>query len=172
MPIIYKMDPRQTPIGHHGLRLSRGEAIRSRMLVISLQNLFGIIFDHRSEGFALTGYVVPGCVEDGAWMLWGNSSVVVAVVLALSFLDIFSKKSSFLVIFHEKLTFGTFIFKNNVSQKQIFAEGRPSPSFSAFIFEKICIFYENSSFLDKNCISCQKLSFLVENSFFVVVILM
>ena len=29
---------------------------------------------HRSEGFALTGYVVPGCVEDGAWMLWGLSA--------------------------------------------------------------------------------------------------
>ena len=44
---------------------------------------------YRSEEFALTGYVVPGCVEDGTWMLWGNSSVVdvavvAAVVLALS----------------------------------------------------------------------------------------
>ena len=29
------------------------------------------------------GYVVPGCVEDGTWMLWENSSAVaVAVVLA------------------------------------------------------------------------------------------
>ena len=36
---------------------------------------------HRSEGFALTGYDIPGCVEDGAWMLWENSSVVVAVVV-------------------------------------------------------------------------------------------
>ena len=33
---------------------------------------------YRSEGFALTGYDIPGCVEDGAWMLWGNSSVVAA----------------------------------------------------------------------------------------------
>ena len=42
---------------------------------------------HRSEGFALTGYVVPGCVEYGAWMLWGNSYVVAAAaVLARSFL--------------------------------------------------------------------------------------
>ena len=57
---------------------------------------------YRSEGFALTGYVVPGCVEDGTWMLWENSSVVVAVVaavLARYFLDNFSKKSSSLVIF-------------------------------------------------------------------------
>ena len=32
----------------------------------------------QSEGFALTGYDIPGCVDDGAWMLWGNSSVAVA----------------------------------------------------------------------------------------------
>ena len=40
---------------------------------------------YRSEGFALTGYDIPGCVEDGAWMLWENSSVAavaVAVVVA------------------------------------------------------------------------------------------
>ena len=38
---------------------------------------------NRSEGFALTGYDIPGCVEDGAWMLWENSSVAaVAVVVA------------------------------------------------------------------------------------------
>ena len=41
---------------------------------------------YRSEGFALTGYVVPGCMEDGAWMLWENSStIVVAVVVDLAF---------------------------------------------------------------------------------------
>ena len=33
---------------------------------------------NRSEGFTLTGYDIPGCVEDGAWMLWENSSVIVA----------------------------------------------------------------------------------------------
>ena len=42
-----------------------------------------------SEGFALTGYVVPGCVEDGAWMIWENSSVV--AVLARSLLDMFGR---------------------------------------------------------------------------------
>ena len=69
------------------------------------------LFVYRSEGFALTGYVVPGCVEDGTWMLWENSSVVVvAAVLARSFLDNFSEKSLFLVIFHEKLTFGDIYF--------------------------------------------------------------
>ena len=36
----------------------------------------------RSEGFALTGYDIPGCVEDGAWMPWENSSVVVVVAAA------------------------------------------------------------------------------------------
>ena len=30
----------------------------------------------RSEGFALMGYDIPGCVEDWAWMLCENSSVV------------------------------------------------------------------------------------------------
>ena len=39
---------------------------------------------HRRGGFALTGYDIPGCVEDGAWMLWRNSSVVVAVVAVLA----------------------------------------------------------------------------------------
>ena len=34
----------------------------------------------RSKGFAFTGYDIPGCVEDGAWMLWENSSVAVAAV--------------------------------------------------------------------------------------------
>ena len=40
---------------------------------------------NRSEGFTLTGYDIPGCVEDGAWMLWENSSVaaVVAAVAAV-----------------------------------------------------------------------------------------
>ena len=28
------------------------------------------------------GYDIPGCVEDGAWMLWENSSVVAAAVAA------------------------------------------------------------------------------------------
>ena len=36
---------------------------------------------YRSEGFALTGYVVPGCVEDGAGMLWTNSSATAVVVV-------------------------------------------------------------------------------------------
>ena len=36
----------------------------------------------RSEGFALTGYDIPGCMEDGAWMRRENSSVVAAVAAA------------------------------------------------------------------------------------------
>ena len=35
---------------------------------------------YRSQGFALKGYVVSGCVEDGAWMLLESSSVAVVVV--------------------------------------------------------------------------------------------
>ena len=58
-----------------------------------------IPYSHRSEGFALTGYDIPGCVEDGAWMLWENSSVVAVVVAAVavarSFLGIFVKTRFF-----------------------------------------------------------------------------
>ena len=39
---------------------------------------------YRSEGFALTGYDIPGCVEDGAWMLWENSSVAAVVAAAVA----------------------------------------------------------------------------------------
>ena len=38
---------------------------------------------NRSEGFALTGYDTPGCVEDGGWMLWENSSVVVVAAVVV-----------------------------------------------------------------------------------------
>ena len=31
----------------------------------------------------LTGYVVPGCVEDGAWTLWENDSVAATGVALL-----------------------------------------------------------------------------------------
>ena len=41
-----------------------------------------VMYIDRSEGFALTGYDIPGCVEDGAWMLWENSSVVVVAAVA------------------------------------------------------------------------------------------
>ena len=43
---------------------------------------------YRSEGLALTGYDIPGCVEDGAWMLWENSSVAVAAVAAVAHQDL------------------------------------------------------------------------------------
>ena len=36
----------------------------------------------RSEGFALTGYDIPGCMEDGAWMPWENSSAVAVAAVA------------------------------------------------------------------------------------------
>ena len=41
------------------------------------------LYIYRSEAFALTGYVVPGCVEDGAWMIWENSSAVAIAVVAV-----------------------------------------------------------------------------------------
>ena len=89
-------------------RESRALLMRALMynlsLAPSLYTYMCLCFLCRSEGFALTGYVVPGCVEDGTWMLWGNSSVVAVVaavvVLARYFLDNFSNKSLFLVIFH------------------------------------------------------------------------
>ena len=55
-------------------------------------------------GIALTGYVVPGCVEDGTWMLWENSSVV-AVAVARSFLDKFSKQNDMFSHFSWKIDF-------------------------------------------------------------------
>ena len=36
---------------------------------LRLDSFMGFVVSYRSEGFALTGYVVPGCVEDGARML-------------------------------------------------------------------------------------------------------
>ena len=65
-------------------------------------------------GIALTGYVVPGCVKDGTWMLWEKASVVVAV-LARYLLDKFLKNRNF-SHFHETLLSGTFIFKKVVFQ--------------------------------------------------------
>ena len=74
-----------------------------------MSNIFLIYSLCRNEGFALTGYVVPGSVEDGAWMLWGNSSVVAVVVgLARFFLDKVSDKSYFQYWFMTHLLFGTF----------------------------------------------------------------
>ena len=46
------------------------------------------VLKHRSEGFALTGYDIPGCMEDGAWMLWENSSVVAATAAAVAHPDL------------------------------------------------------------------------------------
>ena len=41
-----------------------------------------ILYIYVSEGLALTQDDIPGCVEDGAWMLWENYSVVAAAVAA------------------------------------------------------------------------------------------
>ena len=45
----------------------------STWIFLSLPHTF-----RRSEGLALTGYDIPGCMEDGAWTLWRNSSAAVA----------------------------------------------------------------------------------------------
>jgi len=42
---------------------------------------------------ALTGYVVPGCVGDGTWMLWEKSSAAVVVIARLFFLNSFLETS-------------------------------------------------------------------------------
>ena len=55
------------------------------MICISLcKDPYDFCFSYRSEGFALTGYDIPGCMEDGAWMLWENSSVVVVVAAVVA----------------------------------------------------------------------------------------
>ena len=50
---------------------------------------------YRSEGFALTGYDIPGCMEDGAWMLWENSSAVAVAAVAHPGLGGGGKNSAF-----------------------------------------------------------------------------
>ena len=72
---------------------------------------------YRSEGFALTGYVVPGCAEDGTWMLWENSSVTVVVVAILAFPCLendVSEKSYVLVMIMGNLLLGAFMSKKVV----------------------------------------------------------
>ena len=34
------------------------------------------------------GYDIPGCVEDGAWMLWRNSSVAVIAAAVVAHLGL------------------------------------------------------------------------------------
>ena len=50
----------------------------NRLNINSIQIPYKILY--RSEGFALTGYDIPGCMDDGAWMLWENSSAAVAAM--------------------------------------------------------------------------------------------
>ena len=116
------------------------------------------IYDKSEWGIALTGYVVPGCVEDGTWMLWENSSAAVGVVLARSLLDKFSKKSSYLDIFIKKWVSGTFIFKKVVFQLWIFAEGTPPRRLVLLFLRKYAYVNKKSSFI--------KLTFLVKNCHF------
>ena len=43
--------------------------------LLGIHNIYLYIYTYWSEAAALTGYDIPGCVEDGALMLWRNSSV-------------------------------------------------------------------------------------------------
>ena len=88
----------------------------------------------------LTGYVVPGCVEDGAWMLLGNSSVVVAaavVVLARLFLDKFSK-SRHVQSFLMKNDFRGHLFLRMSFFKIEFPPKACAPAAKGFLFWRIC----------------------------------
>ena len=80
------------------------------------------IYIYRGGGFALTGYVVPGCVEDGGWMLWGNSSVA-AALLARSFLDTFANNIVVFSCFHENGVGGHCFMKVFFVQTYYLAEG-------------------------------------------------
>ena len=97
-------------------------------------------------------------------MLWEDSSVVAVVaavvVLARYFLDNFSNKSSFFVIFYQKLSFcDIFFLKVVFFFPRIFAEGMPARTLVLFILEKICIFYQIVIILlTKTVISGQKLT--------------
>ena len=70
-------------------------------------SLYIYIFLISEWGIALTGYVVPGSVEDGTWMLWKTSSVadVPAAVVAVAHysLDTFANKELFPMICYEVL---------------------------------------------------------------------
>ena len=100
-------------------------------------------------------------------MLWENSSVVVAVVaavvvLARYFLDNFSKKSSFLVIFYQKLTFRDIVFLQVVFSPKNFRRRHACPHFSAFIFEKIYTCHQKVIiFCKKSVISDKKHTFFI-----------
>ena len=61
--------------------------------------------DTWSEGFALTGYDIPGCMEDGAWMPWENSSVVAAAAVAAAAVAHPAAYWSKYVIFDQNMTF-------------------------------------------------------------------
>ena len=55
---------------------------------------YSLFVYNRSEGFALTGYDIPGCVEDGAWMPWENSSAAVAAAAAVAHPDLENRQFS------------------------------------------------------------------------------
>ena len=56
------------------------------------------------------GYDVPGCVEDGTWMLWENYSVAFAAVAHFLLKQIIDKLSC-RVVFHEECLPGSFVIE-------------------------------------------------------------
>ena len=102
-------------------------------------------------------------------MLWENSSVVVvavvAAVLARYFLDNFSKKSSFLVIFHQKLRFCDIFFLKVIFSPKNFRRRHACPHFSVLFWRKYAYVIKQSSFFDKNCHFWSKTDIL-GNTFF------
>ena len=57
-------------------------AIGNYLFIYIYTHMIYTTYIYRSEGFALTGYDTPGSVEDGAWMLWENSSAVAVAAVA------------------------------------------------------------------------------------------
>ena len=66
------------------------------------------IYIYRSGGIDIMGYVVPGCVEYGAWILWGNSSA--AAMRAGYGLDKVSEKNVMLSQLIDNHHLGTYNF--------------------------------------------------------------
>ena len=84
---------------------------------IKCRGVFCSCLSNNSErGTVLDGYDVPGCVEDGTWMLWGNSSAA-ADVLARYLLDNSCKASAFLLAAHEAFHVRSFSFSMKLRQR-------------------------------------------------------
>ena len=66
-----------TTSGYQGLE---APLVRCRLVQLRAPVFVSPHRTSQTEEFALTGYIVPGRVEDGTWMLWENSSAAVVAV--------------------------------------------------------------------------------------------